>query len=148
MTRSQRMQPVRQIADDKAAAAAKAFAALQQRLLEQEARLAQLQGFRAQYQEQRARSGETGIDGFRLRDYNAFVGRIDEAVRQQQRDVEQLRAAVEHKRRHWLELLGKARAIGKVITRYAEAEQHEAERREQQQSDALALFRRGSLQEE
>jgi len=145
MTRSERMRPVRKIADDKAEAAAKAYAALQQRLQEQQARLQQLEEFRAQYQEQRIRSGAAGIDGFRLRDYNAFVGRIDAAIRQQQHEVEQLSAAVEQKRQQWLALLSKAKAIDKVVQRYAEAERQEVQRREQQQNDAMALRRRHKL---
>lgn len=142
MTRSQRMQPVKRLAEDRADTAAKKLAAAQQRLSEQRLRLEQLQEFRAQYQQQRTRSGEAGIDGFRLRDYNAFVGRIDTALAEQQRAVAQLEREVEQNRRQWTEMLGKARAIDKVVVRYQEDERRIAERREQQKADALAQRRR------
>lgn len=146
MSRSQRMEPIRQIAGDKADAAAKALAAVQQRLAEQRLRLQQLEEFRAQYQEQRMHSGEAGIDSFRLRDYNAFVGRIDTAVKQQQGEVKRIEAEAEQKRQQWIALFGKARALEKVVERYTDIEQQEAERREQQENDAFAQRRRIELQ--
>lgn len=141
MTRSERMEPVKQLAEDKADAAAKELADAQRRLDEQGRRLTQLQEFRGQYQEQRTRSGESGIDGFRLRDYNAFVSRIDEAVEQQQRDIVQLEAEVERKRRQWTELLSRARAIDKVVGRYADDERRDEDRRAQRQADAVSQAR-------
>jgi flagellar FliJ protein len=141
MTRSQRMEPVKRLADDKADVAAKALAEAQRRLEEQQRRQEQLQEFRGQYQTQRARSGETGIDGFRLRDYNAFVGRIDEAIAQQRQAVAQAEAEVARLHQQWTELLGRARAIDKVVDRYQQDERRDQERRDQRQSDALAQAR-------
>lgn len=142
MTRSKRLEPVKRLVEEQAEAAAKVLAAAQQQLEQHSLRLTQLQDFRAQYQEQRTRSGESGIDGFRLRDYNAFVGRIDEAVMQQQREVAEAEAEVERVRRQWSALFSKARAIDKVVDRYAMEERRDEERRAQQQSDALAQLRR------
>lgn len=141
MTRSQRMEPVKQLAEDKADVAAKELADAQRRLDDHSLRLTQLHEFRGQYQQQRADSGANGIDGFRLRDYNAFVGRIDEAVEQQQREIAQLTAEVEQKRRQWTELLGRARAIDKVVGRYADDERRDEERRAQRQADAASQAR-------
>jgi flagellar FliJ protein len=135
------MEPVKQLAEDKADAAAKELADAQRRLDEQGRRLEQLHEFRGQYQQQRTRSGESGIDGFRLRDYNAFVSRIDEAVAQQQREIAQLEAEVERKRRQWTELLSRARAIDKVVGRYADDERRDEDRRAQRQADAVSQAR-------
>lgn len=135
MTRSKRMEPVKKLADDKADAAAKALAEARRRLEEHVMRLNQLQEFRGQYQMQRTRSGESGIDGFRLRDYNAFVGRIDEAIAQQRQAVAQAEAEVERMRGQWTELLGRARAIDKVVDRYQQDERREDQRKAQRQSD-------------
>lgn len=141
MTRSQRLKPVKQLAEDKADVAARELAKAQRRLDEQGQRLTQLHEFRGQYQEQRTRSGASGIDGFRLRDYNVFVGRIDEAVAQQQREVEKLTAEVEQKRRQWTELLGQARALDKVVERYADDERRAEDKRAQRQADAASQAR-------
>lgn len=141
MTRSQRMEPVKQLAEDKAEAAARALADAQRRLDEQNRRLTQLREFRAQYHQQRTRSGESGIDGFRLRDYNAFVSRIDEAILQQQLEITQLTATVETKRKQWTELLSRARAIDKVVDRYIDSERRDEDRRDQQQADAISQAR-------
>lgn len=141
MVRSKRMEPVKRLADDKADGAAKALAAAQRRLDEQRQRLEQLQEFRNQYQEQRTRSGETGIDGFRLRDYNAFVARIDGAVAQQRDVVAQAEAEVDRARQHWTDLLGRARALDKVVGRYQQEERRDDERRAQRLSDATRLRR-------
>lgn len=132
------MQPVKRLAGDRAEAAAKVFAEAQQRLEQHKGRLQQLGAFREDYQRQRVSSAGGGMDGFRLRDYNAFIARIDEAIRQQEGTVRQAEAEVERTRLQWLEVLGRARAIDKVVDRYRNDERREEERRSQRENDELA----------
>lgn len=142
MSRLKRLQPVKRLADDKADAAARELAAAQQRLGDQEQRLRQLQEFRAQYQRQRVDSGGSGMDGFRLRDFNAFIGRLDQAISHQQRLIAQSQMEVERLRRLWTEQLRHAKAIDKVVARCAEDERQAEERRAQREADAFAQLRR------
>lgn len=142
MSRFKRLQPVKQLADDKADAAARELAAAQQRLGEQEQRLRQLQEFRAQYQQQRVDSGGNGMDGFRLRDFNVFIGRLDQAISHQQRLIAQSLADVERLQRLWTEQLRHAKAIDKVVARCAADERRAEERRAQRETDAFAQVRR------
>lgn len=83
------------------------------------------------------------MDGFRLRDYNAFLARIDAAIRHQQEVIRQVEADTERLRLVWMEQLGRARAMDKVVERYRQEEQRADERRGQRQTDELALRRRG-----
>jgi flagellar FliJ protein len=141
------MQPVKRLSDDRAEAAAKLYAEAQQKLGQQQGRLQQLRSFREEYQQQRLSSAGTGMDGFRLRDYNAFIARIDVAVRHQQEALAQAEAEVARARNQWLEMLGRARAIEKVVENYQSDERRADERKDQRQNDELAQLRRPSEEE-
>jgi len=143
VTRSQRMLPVQKLAEERANAAAKAYAEARDRSAAQRQRLEQLAAFREDYLNQRTASGSAGMDGFRLRDYNAFLARIDAAIRHQQEVIRQVEADTERLRLVWMEQLGRARAMDKVVERYRQEEQRADERRGQRQTDELALRRRG-----
>lgn len=138
MTRSRRMEPVQRIADERARAAAKVYAELRARHEEQRGRLKQLRSFRDDYLRQRTEAVQAGMDGFRLRDYNSFIARIDGAIEQQQQLIAQTEGDLARARRQWMELRGKSRAIDKVVDRYQADERLDAERRDQRQSDELA----------
>lgn len=142
MTRSQRMEPVQKLTEERANAAAKAYGEARERSEEQRRRLGQLTSFRDDYLSQRTSSGESGIDGFRLRDYNAFIARIDAAIQHQRGVIEQAEADAERLRKVWMELLGRARAVDKVVDRYQDEERRTEERRNQRQNDELAQRRR------
>ena len=141
MTRSKRMQPVKRIADERSRAAAKFYAEARQRLDEQRARLTQLESFRQEYLDQRTASGQGGIDAFRLRDYNAFISRIDTAVQQQREAVVKAESAVEQARSRWREAHGRHRAIGKVVEKIEHEERQAQERKLQKQADEHAQRR-------
>lgn len=138
MTRSQRMQPVQRVAEDRADAAAKVYAEARKRLEEQRARLQQLIQYRQDYLNQRAANNGGAMDGFRLRDYNAFIARIDTAIQHQQQAVAVAEGEAQRTRRLWTDVLGRARAIEKVVERYQDDERREDNRREQRLSDELA----------
>lgn len=138
MTRSERMQPVVQVAETRERTAAKALGACQQELREQEERMAQLQAYRMEYMQRFQTAGQTGINGAGLREWQQFLASLDTAIEQQRRQVELIRRRCEEKRQEWLRLRGKQKAVEKVVARYRADELHTAAKREQKESDEFA----------
>ncbi|WP_421621700.1 flagellar export protein FliJ [Alkalilimnicola ehrlichii] len=137
MNRSARLQPVQRLAGDKADEAGQRLAEARQDLDSQRQQLRQLLTFRQEYAEQlQGQSG--GINAARLRDYNAFISRIDQAIQQQHQVVAQAKHRVNAQRQDWLEAYSHSRAVGRVVDRFRDEERREQERREQLQLDELA----------
>lgn len=136
--RSQRMAPVRRIAGERADKAARQYAAERERLDHERERLAQLRGFRREYEQKFSVAGGSGIGGYRLRDYNAFLARIDSAIAEQQRRLEGIEAEADSRRDTWLKEWGNAQALERLVARYRAQERQVAEQREQRQLDEQA----------
>jgi flagellar protein FliJ len=114
--RANRLELVGKLIHDKEQACALRLAAAQTRLSDGERRVQELQRYLREYQqlfEQRARGG-MGVAG--VREYQAFITRLSEAVRQQEGVVQQLRAECERARAHWRHAAARKRGIGKVLS--------------------------------
>lgn len=135
MTRSKRMQPVQNVAQGREQEAMHKLGQSQQYLDAQLARLEELRDYREQYSRDFAASGETGLDATRLRDYRAFLGRLGEAIRQQEALITRYQSQHEQTRQLWLESRTHSQAIDKVVDRYREQERQQQERREQLEQD-------------
>lgn len=138
MSRLKRLQTVEGVMDENADRAARDFARAQDALEHAEERLVQLQQFRADYHNRLADGQSETMDAFRLRDFNAFLVRIDGAIEQQRRQVEDVRGKVELARKKWNAERSRAEAMGKVVQQEYHAEQRVAARREQNEADELA----------
>jgi len=132
------MQPVQRIAGERAQAAARRYAERRENLNQETEQLAQLRGFRREYEQKLTASGQNGIDAYRLRDYNAFISRIDRAIEQQKTSVSRLEEEVESLRQDWLQHWGNARALDQLVERYQRDERRAADAREQKRNDELA----------
>ncbi len=141
MSRSRRMEPVQRLADDQAEAAARDYARRRDALEAEQRKLQQLEAYRADYRAGFGQPGRAGMDPHRLRDYAAFLGRIDQALEQQRGAVARLEAQVLCMREQWLERWGRARALERTVERYRAQERGSERRREQAASDELALRR-------
>lgn len=135
------MGPVQRVAGERAREAARRLAGRREAVEQERERLAQLQGFRREYEQKFAVSGQSGIDAYRLRDYNAFMARIDQAIAQQREALGRLESEVEALRRDWLSQWGNARALDQLVERYRREERHDEARREQKQHDAIGQRR-------
>jgi flagellar FliJ protein len=132
------MGPVQHVAEERAKKAADAYVEARRKWEQQQQRLQQLRNFRDEYQDQRTASGGTGMDAFRLRDYNAFIARIDVAIEQQLQTITKTEQEVQRLRQIWIEKRGHSKAIDKVVVRYQDDERRDEERKAQKQSDERA----------
>ncbi|MCC5857863.1 MAG: flagellar export protein FliJ [Ectothiorhodospiraceae bacterium] len=138
MTRRKRMETVKGVMDDKAEQAARDMARVRQQHDAEAERLQQLQVFRDEYRRQFFGGAGASISAFRLRDFNAFIARLDEAIGQQQRLLQRLEQQLANSRTRWRQEQTRADAMDKVVDGYRAAERRQADRAEQRQQDELS----------
>jgi flagellar protein FliJ len=136
--RAKRLEVVGKLIHDKERECALRVVATQTRLADAERRDQELRRYLREYQqlfERRARGG-MGVAG--VRDYQAFITRLGEAVRQQDGVIQQLKAECESARAQWRHAAARKSGIGKVLANaHSEARQLE-ERQVQKELDDRA----------
>lgn len=138
MTRSKRMQPIVRVAEMREQAAAKDLGNAQRYLQEQESRLAELQGYQAEYARNFHTLGSQGISAMRFQELQRFMASLNQAIEQQQQMVQNAARACAQKKQLWQQAYGKSKSLDKVVERYSEQEQYEQGQREQKAADEMA----------
>ena len=138
MKRAKRLEPVQHIVDEAQKRLAMSVAAFEKRLLEGEKKLEELVRYKAEYEQGFQQRAAGGIGVMEMRDYQAFLARLAEAIKQQQALVNRARAEHEAERVKWQEALKRSKALGHVVERWQAEERHVTERREQRESDERA----------
>lgn len=138
MTRAKRLEPVQQIAGDAQRRLALSVAAFEKRVLDGEAKLQELQRYKSEYEQQFSQRAGRGIGATELRDYQAFLARLSEAIRQQQTLVTRARTEHQAERVKWQEALKRSKALDLVVDRWQAEERHTNDRRDQRESDERA----------
>jgi flagellar FliJ protein len=135
MTRTQRLQPVQDVVENAEKRLAQSLAAHERRVTEAEGKLHELTRYRGEYEQQFTQRAGSGIGVMALRDYQAFLARLTEAMRQQQSVVQRIRAERDVERVRWQEAARRVKAIDHVVTKWQTEEQRLADRREQLDTD-------------
>jgi flagellar FliJ protein len=138
MTRSQRMEPVKSLADEREREAGAQVAIARRALEDAERQLQQLREYRAEYL---ARISGGAADGVRLQNYHAFLGRLAGAIEQQDKQVTTLLADLERATDAWRERRIEAASIGKAVDKLATGERRAADQRAQREADERAMQR-------
>ena len=138
MKESKRFHVVQRVADDHEQHRAEKLAASERRVRECEAKLAELEGYQASYANEFARHAGRGIGGGRLRDFQTFLVRLAEAVRQQGEIVVRSRAERDAARSQWQRAAQRAEIVGRVVKTKQSEERRAVELEEQRDSDERA----------
>lgn len=138
MSRAKRIEPVQDIAEDKEKKLAVSVVAFERRVAEAETKLQELERYRLEYQQQYAARAARGMSVTDLRDYQAFLARLSEALKQQQALVQRACDERDAERRRWQEAARKAKALDHVIDKWKTEERRVADQREQRDSDEFA----------
>lgn len=138
MTRAKRMQPVQTLFDDTERRLAQSLAAFERRAVDAEAKQQELERYRTEYEKQFSQRAGRGIGVTDLRDYQAFLARLSEAVRQQQAVVKRAQVERDAERQRWQEAAKRAKALGYVVEQWQTEERRASDRREQRESDERA----------
>ncbi len=120
-------------------------AAAQVRVQHAARRLEELQRYRDEYVSGFASRAAAGMGGAGLRDYQAFLARLDEAVRQQQQIAARAAVELEFERQHWREAAVRVRAVEVVGERWRADEKRLVARREQNECDERARSIAGGI---
>jgi flagellar FliJ protein len=138
MTRSDRLGPVQQVLEHSEQVRAREFGEAQRRLAEAEAKLAELSSYHGEYLQAYRKRAEDGTRVNSLRDFQAFLARLEQALSQQENVVAQAREAVQSRRSNWQGAARDVKAVESVVDRWRSAEARAADRREQKESDERA----------
>lgn len=101
-------------------------------------KLEELNGFRLDYRGRLSGNTQGGMDILLLRDYYAFLAKLEQAIRFQEREVEQQHARWLAAHANWLELRQKVKSYEVLKERHIQAENKRQNIREQRQSDEFA----------
>ena len=135
MKRSERLEIVKKVVDDFERRKAEALAACERRVTESEKKLSDLEAYRDGYVRDFQLRAKAGINAAAARDYQVFLSRLDEALRQQTQAVIGTRAQRDAELQNWQDAAQRAEAIGQTVKRWQGEERHALERREQIESD-------------
>jgi flagellar FliJ protein len=138
-SRADRLQPVVDLAAEKAEDATRVLATHQRGLADAEHQLVELRKYRNEYAEM---PGGIGVSA--LLNRQQFLQKIDMAIVQQLGEVQRREQALDRARQQWSDARGRAKALDSVTTKYREQDRKSQDRREQEQADERSQYRRNS----
>lgn len=136
--KSKRMQAVYTLAKNREEEASKIFGASNQDVELQKLQLQDLLRYRDEYQKQIKLEGGRGISAYRLREFQAFLLKMDAAIKQQQLKLDSSMAQQSQKREEWLNRRQKSEALDGLMTRYRLEERQKSDKQEQKEMDEIA----------
>ncbi|MBB1607091.1 MULTISPECIES: flagellar export protein FliJ [unclassified Pseudomonas] len=136
--RADRLAPVVEMALKAEREAARQLGLAQNQLLQAQRKLAELERFRADYQQQWIDRGRQGVSGQWLLDYQRFLAQLETAVEQQNRSLAWHQDVVEKARVTWSEKYARLEGLRKLVERYREEARLLADKQEQKQLDEFA----------
>jgi flagellar FliJ protein len=144
MTRSGRMQPIKDLADSRARDAGSVVGAAQKLLQERELQLQKLRDYLADYNNKQSMA-VGAQNAMHLQNHRAFLQRLADAIRQQEQSVQQAREDYERKRDAWRDRRVEANSLGRAIENLQTQERRVEDKREQagmeEQADAQRRIR-------
>jgi flagellar FliJ protein len=111
-------------------------------------RLQELQGYKSEYQARLAGDGATGMEIKLLRDFYAFMVKLDGAITHQESEVVQAQAHWQSAHDNWLVLRQKVKAYETLAVRHFNQEVQRQEKRDQRLTDETALRKHASRNDE
>jgi flagellar protein FliJ len=135
------LRTAQRVADERERQRAQALAARERRVRECEAKLEELENYEASYAREFTRRATDGMGGAGLREYQAFLSRLAEAVQQQREIVRRARAERDSDRTDWQQAAQRAEIVDRVVKRREREEVRAQDRKEQRESDERAQRR-------
>ncbi|HTU67010.1 MAG TPA: flagellar export protein FliJ [Steroidobacteraceae bacterium] len=141
MKRSERLDVVQQVTSRNEREHAERVAAAQRHLQEMEDKHSALEKYRGEYEAGFAARSRAGFGAAGVRDFQAFLARLGEALNAQAQLVEQARVALEAVRSQWREAAQRAHVVDSLAERWQSEETRAENRREQNDTDELSSQR-------
>ncbi|VAX14242.1 hypothetical protein MNBD_GAMMA24-2015 [hydrothermal vent metagenome] len=147
MKKSTRIQPLKNLASRHEQQAARVLGQSKTQLGQQQGRLRELFNYREEYQQRFHLQAKNGIGGAQLQAYQSFMQQLDEAIRQQRRQIEQSEQTCHTVTAEWREKHIRTQVLDKTIQRLQVKEARQAEKIQQRESDDRAANRHYSTLE-
>ena len=135
MSPSKRFKPVLRVAESHERNAAHQFGSSQRHMQEQEAKLGELRQYHDEYLERFNTASRNGINAAQLREYQAFLAKLDSAIKEQEAVVLASSKNQSVKKEAWKQKHIRSKVLDKVMQRYQADEQREENKREQKETD-------------
>ena len=135
MKRTQRLEMVQRNVHELERRRAQTLAASERRVSECEGRLTELETYHQSYVSDFAARAGLGIGAAGLRDFQTFLARLAEAVKQQVQIVARARTERDAQLKSWQSAAQRAEAVARVVKRWQSEEQRRLDRNEQSESD-------------
>jgi len=139
--RSRQLKTAQRVFDENERRKAETLAVSQRHVHESEAKLAELKRYQQDYLRDFARRAGSGMDAARARDYQAFIARLDEALRQQSELVSRAHAQHAEQLGEWRGAAQRSAAVDRAVERHRCEQQRVLERHEQRDADERAQRR-------
>lgn len=139
MKRSERLNHLRDELEAQRRTLDARVAAAEKRANEAAARCVELRRYRDEYAHGFTGRAAAGLGGAGLRDYQAFLARLDEALRQQHQIALRAEAELDFERQRWRDAAVQVKAVETVGERWRAEETQQAARREQRETDEFAM---------
>jgi flagellar FliJ protein len=142
MTRSERLGVVQQATSHVEREHADRVAQAERHVAAMEEKLRALERYRKEYEDGFAARAGVGLGVVSMRDFQAFLARLGDALEQQRQVVEQARAAHQATVLAWREAAKRAHVVETLAERWQVEESREESRRDQRDSDELSQQQR------
>ena len=138
MLRSERLQVVLQLEEQKEKQALEKMAEAQKAHEAQRQQIENLERYQQEYRDQIRASQHGVVAVTRLQAWQAFIGQLDQVISQQQTVLNQTQARLDSRREDWQKAWERRRGMEKYIETCRRQEQQEMDAREQKLADEAA----------
>ncbi|MHA3738349.1 flagellar export protein FliJ [Pseudomonas sp. Eth.TT006] len=138
VSRAARLAPVVEMAEQAEKTAVQRLGYFQGQVKVAESKLADLDAFRLDYQEQWIVRGSDGVSGQWLLGYHGFLAQLDTAIDQQRQSLIWHQNNLIKARDAWQQAFAKVEGLRKLVQRYREEAQRLEDKREQKLLDELS----------
>ncbi|MCU1752515.1 flagellar export protein FliJ [Pseudomonas sp. 6D_7.1_Bac1] len=137
-SRSARLAPVVELAEKAEKAAVQRLGHFQGQVRLAESKLADLENFRLEYQEQWIERGSHGVSGQWLLGYQGFLAQLGTAIDQQRQSLAWHQNNLNKAREAWQQAFTRVEGLRKLVQRYIDEARQLEDRREQKLLDELS----------
>ncbi len=138
MAQRTQLQVLADLAEHRSHAAARNLALLNSQGERSEEKLRLLEAYLQEYRARLEESVREGLDGERLRNYLAFISRVERAIAEQSAEVDKDKARIEQGKQRWQEEERQRKTFETLIERRSREIKLARARREQSQNDEFA----------
>ncbi|TYC58110.1 flagellar export protein FliJ [Marinobacter sp. BW6] len=138
MLRSRRLEVVLSLEQRKEQEALERMGEARKLAEEQREQVQNLNRYQQEYRDQIRNSQQGVVQVSRLQAWQAFIGQLDQVIRQQQKQLEQAEKVFEARKQEWQQAWERRRGMEKYIETCRQQEQKEQDLREQKLSDEAA----------